>query len=183
MLLLLCASRTACAPVRHARARSLPAAPLSLLFLLLLLTSPAAAVKVSVFTNVTAPDYVFPEVNFESQFYISSLHAKPSLGIAISGGNGGWRAAALGYGWLRAMHLVREGMMLLGHVWWEVGWHCEALLPALLPRDVSRLLCSVAADEHHHQGSVHFLHVSRCLGDCTLCLYLSTPQPLFCALF
>jgi hypothetical protein len=62
------------------------------------------AVKVHVITNVTSPDYVYPELNPESQFYISSIQQKPSLGIAISGG--GWRAAALGYGWLRAMHLV-----------------------------------------------------------------------------
>lgn len=79
--------------------------------LLLLLLSPelgllpgAQAVKVHVITNVTSPDSIYPELNPDSQFYISNVQQKPSLGIAISGG--GWRSAALGYGWLRAMHLV-----------------------------------------------------------------------------
>jgi hypothetical protein len=71
------------------------------------LLSGATAVKVHVFTNVTS-DYVYPEINSESNFSIGSLQQKPSLGIAISGGQGGWRAAALGYGWLRALHLVRK---------------------------------------------------------------------------
>jgi hypothetical protein len=81
------------------------------LLLLLLLLSPGSgllptvrAVKVHIITNVTSPDYIYPELNPDSQFYISNIQQKPSLGIAISGG--GWRAAALGYGWLRAMHLV-----------------------------------------------------------------------------
>lgn len=85
--------------------------PLVSPLLLLLLLSPDSgmmpavqAVKVRIITNVTSPDYIYPEINPESQFYISSIQQKPSLGIAISGG--GWRAAALGYGWLRAMHLV-----------------------------------------------------------------------------
>lgn len=75
-----------------------------LLLLLLLLPHCSRAVKVYVFTNVTSPDYTYPEISPDSQFYISSVQQKPSLGIAISGG--GWRAAALGYGWLRAMHLM-----------------------------------------------------------------------------
>jgi hypothetical protein len=82
--------------------------PLWVPLLLLLLAQQGllhvAGTKVFVFTNVTTPDYVYPEINPESQFFISKLQQKPSLGIAISGG--GWRAAALGYGWLRAMHLV-----------------------------------------------------------------------------
>lgn len=82
-----------------------------LLLLLLLLPSGAQAVKVYVFTNVTSPDYTYPEISPNSQFYISSVQQKPSLGIAISGG--GWRAAALGYGWLRAMHLVSWPALLL----------------------------------------------------------------------
>jgi hypothetical protein len=75
-----------------------------LLLLLAAGCSPVQATKVHVCTNATNPDFIYPEINPSSQFYISSLLQKPSLGIAISGG--GWRAAALGYGWLRAMHLV-----------------------------------------------------------------------------
>lgn len=81
---------------------------LSVPLLLLLLAHPGLlsvhATKVYVFTNATTPDYVYPEINPDSQMYISKLQEKPSLGIAVSGG--GWRAAALGYGWLRALHLV-----------------------------------------------------------------------------
>lgn len=80
-----------------------------------LLLRDAEAVRVHIFTNVTAPDFTYPEINFESPFYISNIQGKPSLGIAISGGNGGWRAAALGYGWLRALHLVSVLSKSLSH--------------------------------------------------------------------
>lgn len=86
--------------------RRLPLLLLLLLLLLLAQTHSSQATPVHVFTNATAPDYLYPEINPDSQFFINKLQQKPSLGIAISGGNGGWRAAALGYGWLRAMHLV-----------------------------------------------------------------------------
>eukprot|EP00878_Enallax_costatus_P001973 GHUV01002137.1.p1 GENE.GHUV01002137.1~~GHUV01002137.1.p1 ORF type:complete len:169 (+),score=19.58 GHUV01002137.1:1223-1729(+) len=61
-------------------------------------------IKVRVWTNVTASDFVYPEVDPRSDFGIDALMERPSLGIAISGG--GWRAAALAYGWLRALHLM-----------------------------------------------------------------------------
>lgn len=63
------------------------------------------AIKVRVWTNVTDSDFIYPEIDPGSDYSIDMLIDKPSLGIAISGG--GWRAASLAYGWLRALHLVR----------------------------------------------------------------------------
>lgn len=70
-----------------------------------------AAIKVRVWTNVTAPDFTWPEVDPASDFGIASLELRPSLGIALSGG--GLRAAALAYGWLRTLHMVRVIYLLL----------------------------------------------------------------------
>jgi hypothetical protein len=91
-----------------------PAARSSAAVLLLLLAAasapPAAAVKLHVWTNVTAADFAYPEISSGSQFAVESLLQKPSLGIAFSGGGSGgqWRAASLAYGWLRALYLVRQ---------------------------------------------------------------------------
>lgn len=75
-----------------------------LLLLALCSSRPGAAIKVRVWTNVTDPDFVYPELNPYSDFGIPALQQKPSLGIAMSGG--GLRAAPLAYGWLRALYLV-----------------------------------------------------------------------------
>lgn len=64
----------------------------------------AHGIKTRVWTNATDKDFVYPEQDLGSDFGIDMLVDKPSLGIAVSGG--GWRAASLAYGWLRALHLV-----------------------------------------------------------------------------
>jgi hypothetical protein len=63
-----------------------------------------AAVQVRIWTNITATDFVWPEVDPYGDFGIEQLRQRPSLGIALSGG--GLRAAALAYGWLRTLHQV-----------------------------------------------------------------------------
>lgn len=75
-------------------------------------------VKVRVWTNVTDADFIYPELDPGSDFGIDMLLDKPSIGIAMSGG--GWRAASLAYGWLRALHLVR--CML------HASWHMHSLV-------------------------------------------------------
>lgn len=76
--------------------------------------SPAHCIKVRVWTNVTDSDFIYPEIDPASDYSIDSLMEKPSLGIAISGG--GWRAASLAYGWLRALHLVSYGYSIMSHL-------------------------------------------------------------------
>ena len=68
------------------------------------LTASIGAIKVAVWTNVTASSFVYPEVDPSGAYGIESLRRRPSLGIAFSGG--GLRAAPLAYGWLRALQLV-----------------------------------------------------------------------------
>jgi hypothetical protein len=75
-----------------------------IVFLLLLLCSGVKCIKVRVWTNVTDPSFIYPELDPHSDFGIQAIQEKPSLGIAMSGG--GLRAAPLAFGWLRAMHLV-----------------------------------------------------------------------------
>lgn len=84
-------------------------APLVTLLLLATALQQTLSVKVRVWTNVTDSGFIYPELDPQSDFGIDMLLDKPSLGISMSGG--GWRAASLAYGWLRALHLVR-GMLL-----------------------------------------------------------------------
>jgi hypothetical protein len=79
-----------------------------MLLLLSMFLEQTHGVKVRVWTNVTDADFVHPELDPESDFGIDMLLDKPSLGISMSGG--GWRAASLAYGWLRALHLVRKAL-------------------------------------------------------------------------
>lgn len=45
------------------------------------------------------PWFIYPEVSPSSNYYLSSIAAPPSLGIAVTGG--GYRAATLALGYVR----------------------------------------------------------------------------------
>jgi hypothetical protein len=96
------------------------------------------AVKVRVWTNVTDAEFVYPELDPRSDFGIDMLLDKPSVGISMSGG--GWRAASLAYGWLRALHLV--SCML--HANWQ--GHYGAMALGMLSSSSSSMQRSIAAD-------------------------------------
>ena len=97
----------------------LPQMPLLVVFLLLaavisLLSpvlgdevyQPPQPFTVKTFTGANESWFTYPELTnpSTSNYSIPALLAKPNVGIAISGG--GFRAATLGLGWLRALHLL-----------------------------------------------------------------------------
>jgi len=46
-----------------------------------------------------APWFIYPEVSPSSNYYLPSIAARPSLGIAVTGG--GYRAVTLALGYIR----------------------------------------------------------------------------------
>jgi hypothetical protein len=67
---------------------------------------PPQPFTVKTFTGANESWFIYPELtNPETSNYsVPELLAKPNFGIAISGG--GFRAATLGLGWLRALHIM-----------------------------------------------------------------------------
>ena len=65
---------------------------------------PPQPLTVKTFTGANESWFTYPELinPSTSNYSIPALLAKPNVGIAISGG--GFRAATLGLGWLRALH-------------------------------------------------------------------------------
>jgi hypothetical protein len=67
---------------------------------------PPEPFTVKTFTGANESWFIYPELTNPgtSNYSVPELLAKPNFGIAISGG--GFRAATLGLGWLRALHIM-----------------------------------------------------------------------------
>ncbi|WIA31484.1 hypothetical protein OEZ86_002377 [Tetradesmus obliquus] len=66
--------------------------------------SPQQPLSFNFFTGANESWFEYPETAASGNYTIPSLLDKPKLGIAVSGG--GFRAATLGLGWLRALHML-----------------------------------------------------------------------------
>lgn len=65
---------------------------------------PEASVNLSIWTGANESWFAYPEAFEPSNYSIPLIRSKPNVGIAISGG--GFRAASLGLGYLRALYLL-----------------------------------------------------------------------------
>ncbi|KAG2499382.1 hypothetical protein HYH03_002957 [Edaphochlamys debaryana] len=66
--------------------------------------SPSDPARVFVWSGSDQPGFVFPELDPEGPWGIPALQARPNIGLALSGG--GYRAATLALGWVRALHVL-----------------------------------------------------------------------------
>ncbi len=64
--------------------------------------------SIFVWSGSDQPGFEYPELSAGAEWGIPALQAKPNLGIALSGG--GYRAATLSLGWVRALYLVRASL-------------------------------------------------------------------------
>ncbi|KAG2499381.1 hypothetical protein HYH03_002956 [Edaphochlamys debaryana] len=65
---------------------------------------PSDPARVFVWSGSDQPGFVFPELDPEGPWGIPALQARPNIGLALSGG--GYRAATLALGWVRALHVL-----------------------------------------------------------------------------
>ncbi|KXZ56638.1 hypothetical protein GPECTOR_1g575 [Gonium pectorale] len=65
---------------------------------------PDDPVSVHVWSGSDQPGFEYPELSRTGDWGIPALLSRPNLGVALSGG--GYRAATLGLGWMRGLHLL-----------------------------------------------------------------------------
>ncbi|KAG2442832.1 hypothetical protein HXX76_002911 [Chlamydomonas incerta] len=65
---------------------------------------PKQPARVFVWAGSDQPGVVYPELSPSGDWGIPDLQARPNLGVALSGG--GYRAATLAVGWVRALHAL-----------------------------------------------------------------------------